>query len=169
MKVLSTDMQKHFSLVGLLKDRLTMGATLSDDGRDIQMVLNICLHLADISNPARDISIAVPWAKRIQEEFWRQGDLMKEFCPSATIAPMNCRVYASSTPSHESSLQIGFTLGLVKPLFDLVSVGVVVKHDMYVMYVICMLCFSMCTANVESKSVFFSFLFCRYILSTVSI
>jgi len=75
------------------------------------------------------------FAKRIQEEFWRQGDLMKEFDPSATIAPMNDRVYASSTPSHESSLQIGFTLGLVKPLFDLVSVGVLVKHDMYVMYV----------------------------------
>ena len=136
--ILSTDMSCHMTLVGLLKNRLTTGgATLTDDGRDIQMVLNICLHLADISNPARNISIAVPWAKRIQEEFWRQGDLMKEFDPSAMIAPMNDRVYASSTPSHESTLQIGFTLGLVKPLFDLVCVVVLVlKHVcMYVCHV----------------------------------
>ena len=93
------------------------------------------------------------FAKRIQEEFWRQGDLMKEFDPSATIAPMNDRVYASSTPSHESSLQIGFTLGLVKPLFDLVSVGVVVKHDdMYVCYV------SKCVPQTSSL-IFFLFFF----------
>jgi hypothetical protein len=44
--ILSTDMMKHGSLVNLLKTRLTNGgATLTDDGRDIQMVLNICLHL----------------------------------------------------------------------------------------------------------------------------
>ena len=76
---------------------------------------------ADISNPARDISIAVPWAKRIQEEFWNQGDLLRVYNESAVIAPMNDRDYASITPTHESSLQIGFTLGLVKPLFELVS------------------------------------------------
>ena len=63
--VLATDMMNHSSLVGMLTNRLTTGgATLTDDGRDIQMVLNICLHLSDISNPARLISIAVPWAKR---------------------------------------------------------------------------------------------------------
>jgi hypothetical protein len=120
--ILSTDMMKHGSLIGTLKNRLSNGGqTLTDDGRDIQMVLNICLHLADISNPARETNIAVPWAQRIQEEFWRQGDLTLAYDPQATIAPMNDRQHAAQNITHASNLQIGFTLGLVKPLFELVN------------------------------------------------
>jgi hypothetical protein len=119
--ILSTDMMKHGGLIGELKGRLQAGGSkLTEDGRDIQLVLNVCLHLADISNPAREIRNAVQWAQRVQEEFWRQGDLTLEFDPSATIAPMNDREHAARTVTHASSLQIGFTLGLVKPLFELV-------------------------------------------------
>jgi len=118
--ILSTDMMKHGGLVGGLKNRLQAGAKLTEDGRDIQMVLDVCLHLADISNPAREIRNAVQWANRVQEEFWRQGDMMLEYDPKAIIAPMNDREHAAQNVTHASSLQIGFTLGLVKPLFELV-------------------------------------------------
>jgi len=119
--ILSTDMMQHGNLIGTLKNRLKKGSKLTNDGRDIQMVLNICLHLADISNPARKTEIAVPWAKRIQEEFWSQGDKVREYNAEAIIAPMNDRKHAESNITHESNLQIGFTLGLVKPLFLLVN------------------------------------------------
>ena len=72
-----------------------------------------------ISNPARPTAVAVPWAKRIQEEFWAQGDLMRE--QEMPVPTMNDRAHAAENITHEARLQTGFTLGLVKPLFDLVN------------------------------------------------
>ncbi len=118
--ILSTDMVKHGGLVGDLTARVAADQPLSSaDGRDVQLVLNMSLHLADISNPARPTAVAVPWAKRIQEEFWAQGDLMRE--QEMPVPTMNDRAHAAENITHEARLQTGFTLGLVKPLFDLVN------------------------------------------------
>ena len=35
-------------------------------------LLEICLHLSDISNPAKPFHLAKTWAERISEEFHRQ-------------------------------------------------------------------------------------------------
>ena len=118
--ILSTDMVKHSGLMSDLNARLNVrGHELSAEPGDIQLVLNICLHLSDISNPARPTLVAVKWAKRIQEEFWRQGDLMREH--AMDVPPMHDRAHAEANITFESQSQIGFTQFLVKPLFEIVN------------------------------------------------
>ena len=113
--ILSTDMVKHAGLLNKLHSRIEdRGHELCSEPGDIHLVLNICLHLADISNPARPIDVAVRWAKRIQEEFWHQGDLMRE--QAMDVPAMHDRAHAGANVTFESQSQIGFTQFLVKPL-----------------------------------------------------
>ena len=108
-------MVKHAGLLNKLHARIAdRGTDLCSEPGDIHLVLNICLHLADISNPARPIEVAVRWAKRIQEEFWAQGDLMREH--AMDVPPMHDRAHAEANVTFESQSQIGFTQFLVKPL-----------------------------------------------------
>ena len=42
-----------------------------------QEFLNVLIHTADVSNPSKPLEIYKQWAKRVVDEFFKQGDLEK--------------------------------------------------------------------------------------------
>lgn len=46
--------------------------------RNQQHVLENCMHLCDVSNAARDFSVAKNWTYLLFDEFFDQGDLERE-------------------------------------------------------------------------------------------
>lgn len=48
------------------------------DRNDLVLMLQVCLHTADISNPAKPLVIAKQWTQRVVEEFFQQGDRERE-------------------------------------------------------------------------------------------
>merc|ERR1712232_1354135 len=77
--VLHTDMTKHFASVGQLNALLvSIPADELCTGENAWFVMQLLLHLADISNPAKPDNLFVQWADRCLDEFFLQGDKEKE-------------------------------------------------------------------------------------------
>lgn len=84
--VLGTDMTRHFEDVTKLKSKLVQapahGAVeespnnhpLLASPADVQFVLQVLMHTADVSNPARPLCLSRQWARRVTTEFYAQGD-----------------------------------------------------------------------------------------------
>jgi len=77
-----------------------------------EMFLEAGLHLADVSNPAKPIEIAVYWAECIMQEFFAQGDREKKI--GIPISPLCDR-----ENSNVAQGQVGFIKFVVLPLYDL--------------------------------------------------
>lgn len=75
-----------------------------------QVMLNIILHCADISNALKPNNLYVKWASRVLEEFFNQGD--RERAKGMPISPMMDR----ETTSHALS-QINFMEFVIAPLY----------------------------------------------------
>ena len=45
---------------------------------DIKFLLGVCMHTADIANPAKPMKICLQWTEQVMEEFFRQGDLERQ-------------------------------------------------------------------------------------------
>ncbi len=71
----------------------------------------VVLHAADISNPVRDVAASGAWARRIMEEFFRQGDLEKT--AGYALSPMCDREGTSL-----SAVQRNFIGSIVAPLYE---------------------------------------------------
>jgi len=108
--VLATDMSSHFEQLRAMK------AALSVLGSQIEksQALEFILHVADISNPAKDWELHRQWTSRIMEEFFCQGD--RELEMGLPISPLCDR---SVTCVPES--QLGFIEFVVMPAFEVVS------------------------------------------------
>lgn len=118
--ILGTDNAKHAENVTTLKDWVAQGERRADPhaGMEWQLfALQTALHAADISNPSKKPEIAMPWASRVLEEFWAQGDLEKQELGIVSM-PMFDRDQMNVPLS-----QIGFiqfiVLGLYEPLVQL--------------------------------------------------
>jgi len=70
--VMATDMAHHFDGVGAFKAQAASGRFSSSEGR--QVLMNMTLHISDISNPARREPVYMHWVSRVMEEFYQQGD-----------------------------------------------------------------------------------------------
>ena len=71
--VLATDAANHFTDLAKFKSRI--GAEdFSPSGEDKQPVLNMAMHLSDISNPAKPFNLALIWTGLLYDEFFKQGD-----------------------------------------------------------------------------------------------
>lgn len=71
--VLATDAANHFTALAKFKSRA--GAEDFDtSGEDKQIVLDMTIHLSDISNPAKPFNIALIWTGLLYDEFFKQGD-----------------------------------------------------------------------------------------------
>lgn len=71
--VLATDAARHFTDLAKFKSRV--GAEdFAASGEDKQQVLNMAIHLADISNPAKPFNLALIWTGLLYDEFFKQGD-----------------------------------------------------------------------------------------------
>lgn len=90
-------------------------AELKTECRELSSsILIFLLHSADISNPAKPQSLAVPWAKRALGEFFAQGDKEKEL--ALPVSPLCDK---ETTKTADSS--IGFLQFVVRPLYVLLG------------------------------------------------
>ena len=83
--------------------------------QDVRLVLLMALHAADVCNPAQPRVLALEWAWRIADEFFRQGD--READLSLPISPFMDR-RKDSLARTIVNCQVGFINVLVKPLFQ---------------------------------------------------
>ena len=77
-----------------------------------QVVLNMCLHTADISNPAKPGKISEAWTQKVYAEFFRQGDTEKKL--NIQVSLMCDRETTSINKA-----MIGFINFVVKPTIDI--------------------------------------------------
>lgn len=113
--VLGTDMSKHFQSVAEVKKRIaSVGGAPNEE--TTWEILHYMMHAADISNGAKQKEIAIQWADRCLEEFFRQGDAEKKM--GIPVSPL-CDRNSVSRPESQS----GFIEFIIKPTFE-VLVGV---------------------------------------------
>ena len=107
--ILSTDLQVHFDKLNEFRVNLDKKLDIGDDkfrGLAIQM----CLKCADIGHGARKLNIHIQWSALITKEFFKQGEMEKEY--GIPVSPLCDRGNSILSKS-----QIGFLEVLVKPLF----------------------------------------------------
>jgi len=107
---LSTDMGEHGRIFGQFKARVETEQPFTSK-EDIKLILAMSIKFADVSNPTRPTDLAVKWAKRIEEEFYAQGDKEKEL--AIPISPFMDRS-KSSLPK----LQLTFITKIVTPMLE---------------------------------------------------
>lgn len=71
--VLATDMSKHFSDLGRLKQRINSN-DFAPDSDDKLLTMTMGIHMADISNPTKNWKLTLVWTEMLFEEFFDQGD-----------------------------------------------------------------------------------------------
>jgi hypothetical protein len=109
--ILGTDMKFHFDHLTKFKTRLNAGAFEDPDRKDIRLLLAMCLHSADVSNPAKKWDYTVEWAARVMEEFFQQGE--KEASLGLPVSP-----FMDRKKTDIGQCQAGFISILIKPFFD---------------------------------------------------
>jgi len=82
-----------------------------------QAVLSLCIHSADVSNPAKPFIVYKKWVDLVFVEFFNQGDLEKSM-------KLPVSILCDRETTNISKSQIGFINFVVKPTFDLLSVFV---------------------------------------------
>jgi 3',5'-cyclic-nucleotide phosphodiesterase len=120
--ILSTDMTKHFAKKNFIKGilmntedgKFSPCCTIPKDLCLRHEVLAFLAHLADISNPSKNIQTAMKWTDRLLEEFHRQGDKEEELgLPFSQCCDRNAQTREES--------QIGFINFIVLPSFKLLG------------------------------------------------
>jgi len=77
--IIGTDMASyHNNIKQTLKDKMNIKNKEKLSNEDKDFLMRAILHMADISNPLRPFDNAKQWAIRIQQEFFNQGDIMRE-------------------------------------------------------------------------------------------
>lgn len=123
--VLATDMANHANFLAKLKTKIeTMNIyngnnvktlitpnNLTNTYENQQIILGMCIHSADISNPAKLGSVYREWVDFLFIEFYNQGDLEKN---------MNLPIsyLCDRTTTNINVSQLGFINFIVEPTFD---------------------------------------------------
>ena len=111
--ILATDMALHATILGRFKTRIeseSEGAEIDFSSKeDVRLALQIAIKIADVSNPARPLKLYLKWGKRIEEEFYAQGDKEREL--GITMSPFMDR----NKPSL-NGLQSAFINYIVSPM-----------------------------------------------------
>ena len=120
--ILGTDMSKHNSKIDQLDSILkTIKSTknyndrkkyFSESKENRKIILAIILHIADLSNPAKNFDDAMTWGKKVCDEFFQQGDV-----ENLENGKISNKIFDRKNVSLEDS-QIGFITWVVKPLVD---------------------------------------------------
>ena len=112
--ILGTDNALHFDHIMRLQDNLMKGHqkdnpfTVGDEGSRM-FILQLLLHLCDLSNPAKPLSTYLQWCDLVMAEFHMLGDKEKE-----AGLPVG-HIFKRETPLHD--VQIGFVKYLVNPFY----------------------------------------------------
>ena len=123
--IISTDMANHQKVLSATKAKIetykiNKGANFTKifdvetaklfDAQ--QCILNMCLHTADISNPAKPSKISAGWTAKVYEEFFRQGDMEKKL-------NMQVSLMCDRETTSINKAMIGFINFVVKPTIDI--------------------------------------------------
>ena len=107
--VLSTDIAHHFDSLTRLND------ALEDKSFDLKtesnLIMELTLKFADVSNPTKKPTVYKAWADRIFHEFYRQGRMERE--TTRTISTFMDEEHPSVV-----KFQLGFIDFIVRPLVD---------------------------------------------------
>ncbi len=76
----------------------------------MQLILNLVLHSADISNPCKPFNTSKRWSNLLIEEFFTQGDVEKQ--AKLPVSP-NC----DRLTTEQSQLTLNFIDFIVAPIF----------------------------------------------------
>lgn len=111
--ILGTDMKFHFDHLTKFKTRVSSGVYQNDDPdrKDVRLLLAMCMHSADVSNPAKRWELTSEWAARVMEEFFRQGEREEEL--NLPVSP-----FMDRKKTDIGQCQAGFISILIKPFFD---------------------------------------------------
>lgn len=125
--ILATDMANHAKNMNLLKTKLEVydikegnnverfiDKDSAKNSENQQIILNTCIHSADVSNPAKPYIVYKKWVSYVFEEFFNQGDMEKKEGLPVTVM---CDRETTSV----CKAQIGFISFVVKPTFELIK------------------------------------------------
>lgn len=79
------------------------------------MMVQMALHAADVSNPAKATDLCRKWADKIMVEFYQQGDKERELELPVSVG------YDRDNPIPLEKMQAGFIIGIVRPLFHVMA------------------------------------------------
>ena len=102
---------KNFEMIFKTEENQTNLSKLFDAQ---QSVLNMIVHSADISNPAKPDKISENWTKRVYDEFFVQGDLEKKL-------GLPVSNFCDRETTNINKAMIGFIDFVVLPTFELLS------------------------------------------------
>eukprot|EP00930_Biecheleria_cincta_P013819 TRINITY_DN12136_c0_g1_i2.p1 TRINITY_DN12136_c0_g1~~TRINITY_DN12136_c0_g1_i2.p1 ORF type:complete len:488 (-),score=78.78 TRINITY_DN12136_c0_g1_i2:51-1514(-) len=109
--ILSTDMAFHFTKLDALKNMVAEKSAELGTWDSLTPVINMMVHAADVSNPAKPQYVATKWGDLVSEEFFAQGDEERKF--GFDISPMCNRFTVVKSES-----QRGFMDFIVGPIFE---------------------------------------------------
>lgn len=123
--ILATDMANHSKHLTQLKskldalnilegvniEQLVSSENVNKQYESQQIVMNMIIHAADVSNPGKPLKIYNTWVKLVFAEFFNQGDLER-----TSKLPISLLCDRESTNISKS--QLGFINFIVKPTFD---------------------------------------------------
>ena len=109
--ILQTDMAYHFELVAKFTSRTKKPEPYSKDKKeDRQLLVNILLHSADLSNSVKPWKMARYWSDLVQTEFLSQGDKEKEL-------GLPISMYMDRENYNQAKMSLNFFNFIVEPLF----------------------------------------------------
>uniref|UniRef100_A0A061RWW8 3-cyclic-nucleotide phosphodiesterase n=1 Tax=Tetraselmis sp. GSL018 TaxID=582737 RepID=A0A061RWW8_9CHLO len=124
--VLATDMSQHFSILTSIQTKILNKEPGRKQSLDHQfasldpeqqsLVLQLCIKAADLGHCCLPIRTHIKWVRRLQDEFWRQGDLEKKH--GLPISPLADR---NSPGALWGSSQVGFFKAIVCPLYSILT------------------------------------------------
>ncbi|XP_026742380.1 uncharacterized protein LOC113504323 isoform X2 [Trichoplusia ni] len=109
--ILATDITRQQEYLSRFKRHLDTNTLDMKNSEHRQLVLQIALKCADISNPCRPWEISKKWSLKVCEEFFRQGDYERQLNLPVTAL---CDRHNTSIPK----IQTGFFKFVVTPLIS---------------------------------------------------
>ena len=114
--ILSTDMQKHFEILGVAKAKYTNSLQPYDlNESEVKLdIFKLGIKCADLGHAAKDIEIHNKWCGLLIQEFFDQGDKEKEL-------GMPVSMYCDRETTDISKSQAGFLNNVVLPVYCALS------------------------------------------------
>jgi hypothetical protein len=109
--ILSTDMTKHFALLGSFRSKVGISDISLDKDEDKMLVLQVALKCADLGHSAKISELHFKWTKLVCEEFFNQGDIEK-----ARNLPVS--MYCDRDSTNVPKSQAGFLKNVCIPLYE---------------------------------------------------